>query len=37
MILLLFFIRNEVTRKELGQEITLIVKIRKRRPTWFGT
>ena len=27
-------IRNEVTRKELGQEITLIDKIRKRRLTW---
>src|SRR6218665_3467718 len=29
-------IRNEITRKELGQEITLIDKIRKRRLTWFG-
>ena len=35
-------IRNEVTRKELGQEITLIDKIRqidtirKTRLTWFG-
>ena len=29
-------IRNEITMKELGQEITLIDKIRKRRLTWFG-
>src|SRR6218665_1189086 len=28
-------IRNEIMRKELGQEITLIDKIRKRRLTWF--
>src|SRR6218665_1644267 len=29
-------IRNEVTRKELGQQVTLVDKIRKRRLTWFG-
>src|SRR6218665_2563305 len=29
-------IQNEITRKELGQEITLIDKIRKRRLIWFG-
>src|SRR6218665_3042181 len=29
-------IRNEETRKDLGQEITFIDKIRKRRLTWFG-
>ncbi len=29
-------IRNEITRKELGQEVSLIDKIRKRRLTWFG-
>src|SRR6218665_2284893 len=29
-------IRNEVTRKELGQQVTLVEKIRKRRMTWFG-
>src|SRR6218665_387630 len=28
-------IRNEVTRKELGQQATLVDKIRKRRLTWF--
>src|SRR6218665_3676354 len=28
-------IRNEVTRKELGQQVTLVDKIRKRRLTWF--
>src|SRR6218665_1154421 len=29
-------IRKEETRKDLGQEITFIYKIRKRRLTWFG-
>ena len=29
-------IRNEVTRKELGQNETIIDRIRKRRLTWFG-
>ena len=29
-------IRNEVTRKELGQQVTLVDKIRKRRLTRFG-
>src|SRR6218665_1730645 len=29
-------IRNEVTRKELGQQVTLVDKLRKRRLTWFG-
>ena len=29
-------VRTEETRKDLGQEITLIDKIRKRRLTWFG-
>ena len=29
-------IRNEVTRKELGQQVTLVDKIRKRKLTWFG-
>src|SRR6218665_302918 len=28
-------IRNKVTRKELGQQVTLVDKIRKRRLTWF--
>lgn len=28
--------RNEVTRKQLGQEIALVDKIRKRRLEWFG-
>ena len=27
---------NEETRKELGQQVTLVDKIRKRRLTWFG-
>ena len=27
---------NEETRKDLGQEIAFIDKIRKRRLTWFG-
>src|SRR6218665_1632286 len=29
-------IRNEVTRKELEQQVTLVDKIRKRTMTWFG-
>src|SRR6218665_2796971 len=29
-------IRKEVTRKELGQQVTLVDKIRKRRLAWFG-
>ena len=29
-------IRNEETRKDLGQEITFIDKIREKRLTWFG-
>ena len=29
-------IRNEVTRKELGQQVTFMDKIRKRRLTWSG-
>jgi len=29
-------IHNEVTRKEMKQEITLIDKIRKRKLMWFG-
>src|SRR6218665_1887426 len=29
-------IRNDVTRNELGQQVTLVDKIRKRRLTWFG-
>src|SRR6218665_2179843 len=29
-------IRNEITRKELGLQVTLVDKIRKRRLTWFG-
>ena len=28
-------IRNAVTRKELGQQVTLVDKIRERRLTWF--
>ena len=29
-------IRNEITRKDMGQETTIIDRIRKRRLTWFG-
>src|SRR6218665_3678861 len=29
-------IRNEVTRMELGQQVTLVDKIRRRKLTWFG-
>jgi len=29
-------IRNEVAGKELGQQVTLVDKIRKRNLTWFG-